>query len=506
MKILSAEQIRQLDAYTIEHEPIASIDLMERASRSFAQWFVRACPPQEERPVLVFCGTGNNGGDGLAIARLLAERFYQVEVFHCKISERGSADFQANLSRLVKKRTVPIHTLTAGQSLPAIPPRSILIDALFGSGLNRPVEGYWAELIEHLNRAQASRVAVDIPSGLFADRASSGTVFRADHTLTFELPKLAFLMAENAAAVGRLHVRSIGLHTGFIRQAETEHFLLEEANLRPLLKERGKFDHKGTFGHALLLCGSYGKVGAAILSGKACLRSGAGLLTIHAPRCAYEILQIGFPEAMVSVDPHQYVFTQAGNLQPYRAIGLGPGWGTNRLTAEGLHDLLERVDLPLVIDADALNLLAENPDWLKKLPAQSILCPHPGEFSRLFGPSANQFERLQLQKDKARELNCVLILKGAYSSIALPDGKVYFNSTGNPGMGTAGSGDVLTGLLTGLLAQGYSSCDAALLGVYLHGLSGDLACRDLDQEALLAGDLIRYFGKAFHALRKKEST
>jgi len=501
MKILNAAQVRELDAYTIEHEPIPSIDLMERAAEAFVQWFTHAFFDLD-RSVFIFCGPGNNGGDGLAIARLLQQRFYDLTVFECRVSDTASEDYQINRERLPARESVEVQQLTSGDTFPDLPENSIVIDGLFGSGLNRPVEGYWAELLSYLNAQPVLRIAIDIPSGLFADRPSAGVTYQAHHTFSFQLPKLSFFFPENDAAVGDWTLGDIGLDTGFIARTESPYFYLDDGYVRQLLRPRRRYDHKGTYGHALLMVGSYGKVGAAILAARACLRSGAGLLTIHAPSCAYAILQQSVPEAMVSVDRHQFYLSETPRLDPYQAVGIGPGIDQRQTTAQVMEELLLRRDTPLVIDADGLNLLAQNKGWLDQLPKNSILTPHPKEFERLFGPSANGFEQLALQREEAQRLGIVLLLKGAHTRIALPDGSVYFNATGNPGMATGGTGDVLTGMLTGLLAQGYTPAHAAQLGVYLHGLSGDLAAEATQQEAIIAGDLIEFLGHAYRQLRQ----
>lgn len=501
MKILSAPQIRELDAFTIKHEPLPSIELMERAASAFVQWFTRHFYDLDRR-IFVFCGPGNNGGDGLAIARLLQQRFYDLTVFECRISEHTSEDYQINRERLPSRESVALQQLQPGDVFPELPEGSIVVDGLFGSGLNRPVEGYWADLLAFLNAQPLTRLAVDIPSGLFADQPTEGITFRAHHTFSFQLPKLAFFFPENDVALGEWTLGNIGLDAGFIDRAETPYHYLDAEYVQRLLRPRRRYDHKGTFGHALLMAGSYGKIGAAILAARACLRSGVGLLTIHAPSCAYSILQQAVPEAMVSVDRHQFYLSEIPALSHYRAVGIGPGIDQRQTTVQVMEKLLLRQDQPLVIDADGLNLLAQNKGWLEELPKNSILTPHPKEFERLFGSTADSFERLALQREHAQKLGIVLLLKGAHTSIALPDGSVYFNATGNPGMATGGTGDVLTGILTGLLAQGYPPGQAAQLGVYLHGLCGDLAVEETQQEAIIASDLIDYLGKAYQSLRQ----
>ena len=500
MKIFNVHQIRALDQYTIEQEPIASIDLMERASLTFVKWFTKQFPDRK-RVVQVYCGPGNNGGDGLAIARLLSQDHYAVKAYTLGIGNSRSQDCQHNLDRLLKKRSCPVIRVEKGDNFYVIDAGTIVIDAIFGSGLSRPVEGFWADFIRHLNTQQATRVAVDIPSGMFADQPTAGRSIRADFSFSFEMPKLGFMFPENAERVGEWFSGSIGLHSGFIEKEKTSFHFTDRAAVKTLLKPRAKYSHKGTFGHAFLVAGSHGKVGAATLTARGILRSGAGLLTIHAPACAYSILQVSTPEAMVTVDEqNELISTISTGSSRYSAIGIGPGIGTNKLTAKALGGFLGSYNQPLVLDADALNIIAANKSWLKKIPKRSVLTPHPKEFSRLFGPSANDFARNELQRKKAQSLGLYIILKGANTAIACPDGSCHFNSTGNPGMATGGSGDVLTGIITGLLAQNYSPFEAARIGVYLHGLAGDLAAEQYGYEAMLAGNIIDQIGNAYKRL------
>lgn len=503
MKILTAEQIRALDACTIAQEPISPIDLMERAALTFVHWLTGRFN-DTDRLVCIFVGPGNNGGDGLAAARLLHQRSYNVYLYRCHIGSAVSDDFQANWERLPAQDTIPVTDLHSGDPMPDLPKGALLIDAIFGSGLNRPLSGYWAELIAAINAAPVIRVAIDVPSGLFTDGPSEGACVEADHTFSFELPKLAFFFAENQHRIGEWTTGSIGLDASFIGQSETPFFYLDRPMVQPLLHTRRRHDHKGTFGHALLLMGSYGKTGAAILAARACLRSGVGLVTTHVPHSAYWPLQTAVPEAMVSGDAGEYFLSTLPDLKPYNAIGAGCGWGQETVTAQMLRQLIESRRQPLVLDADALNLLAKDQELLYRLPENSILTPHPKEFERLFGTAANGFERNALQRRMATALNVIIVLKGAHTCIAAPDGACYFNSTGNPGMATGGSGDVLTGIITGLLAQSYPPLEAALLGVWLHGLAGDLAARDLGYEALLAGDIVDYLGAAFQYLHQQK--
>lgn len=498
-KILSAAQIRALDQQTVSLESITSYELMERASRAFSQQFQKDYPDTEQK-MLIVCGPGNNGGDGLAIARMLYEACYEVRVLVIKLGQ-NSPDQQENLKRLQEKRGVPIEWLSAGEHLPVLSDVEIIIDGLFGSGLNRPIEGYWAQLIAHLNESNAERVAIDLPSGLFADAISEGAIFKAHRTYTFQLPKLSFFAPEHAPFLGQWLVLDIQLHPEALAAKETPYFYFPSEAAASFLKTRGRFDHKGTYGHALIIAGSYGKIGAAILCARAALRAGCGLVSTHLPVCGYAIMQIAFPEAMVLTDCHREVFTSPPDLRPFAAVGLGPGLGTNALTQAALLSLLKSAQQPLVLDADALNMLGDHPDWQALIPRHSILTPHPKEFSRLFGSTTDSFRRWERLQQQAQRLQCYILLKGGNTVIATPEGKLYFLTVGNPGMGTAGAGDVLTGIICGLLAQGYTSHEATLLGACLHGLAGDLAAAEQQMESIIAEDIIQYLGKAFAQLR-----
>jgi NAD(P)H-hydrate epimerase len=500
MKIFSVEQIRQLDQYTIEHEPISSLDLMERAARALYNWFVAQFPDRNAK-ICIFCGPGNNGGDGLALARMLGHDFYDIQVYLLKIGQSQSPDFTANLDRLKNSRTGKILEIYEQGGFPNIPANAIIVDAIFGSGLSRPLQGFWADFIAYLNHQACTRVAIDIPSGMFADQPTTGMAVRADFTFSFEMPKLGFLFPENGQYVGTWVVGSIGLSRDFMqREASTWH-IVDGSRVKNIYRPRPKFAHKGTFGHALLIMGSYGKVGAALLAAKAALRSGAGLLSVHPPKCAYPILQSAVPEAMLSVDPHDAIVTEIGeDLSNYQSIGMGCGIGTDTLTARALEYVLDHATCPLVLDADALNIIARAGHLFHKIPKNSILTPHPKELERLFGKTNNSFEQHHLLKKKASELGSNIVLKGAHTAIACPDGHCYFNNNGNPGMATGGSGDVLAGILTGLLAQGYTSFEACILGVWLHGKAGDIAAKKLSQEALIAGDIVDNLGKAFQVV------
>lgn len=501
MKIFSATQIKAWDAYTITHAPIASIDLMERAAQACTDWLLQQY--KTEKHFQIFCGKGNNGGDGLAMARQLHQKGFETSIYILEFGKMGSPDFQQNLQSL-HDLSLPITFIQSPEHFPQIKKGDVVIDALYGSGLNQPLQHLSALLVHHINNSGANILSIDIPSGMFMDASSVGNVMvKAAHTLTFERYKLALLMAENAPHFGEVHVLPIGLHPQFAEEEPTPYELLTLKGIVNIFKKRAPFAHKGTYGHALLMGGSWGKTGAVVLSAKAALRSGVGLLTTYIPKGSYDILQSSVPEAMALTDSHEkMLINPPEELEKYAAIGAGPGLGTATETQQAVISLIQTSKKPLVLDADALNIISLNKIVKKYIPHYSILTPHPKEAERLFGPSANDFERAQLMQQKATELQCIFILKGHHTLLAMPDGASYFNTTGNAGMAKGGSGDVLTGIITSFLAQGYTPAEAAMLGVYIHGMAGDLAAQFLSQEAMLPSDLIGFLSHAFKALNK----
>lgn len=494
--------IREADAYTIQFEPVASVDLMERAATAlFRKLLPKLLPDQK---VFIFAGRGNNGGDGLVLARLLIQQAFNPDVFVLEIGT-PSPDFSHNLARL-RAMGKEVQLIQSESDFPeGLPTGTIVVDALFGSGLTRPLTGLAARLVEYINSLDAVVIAVDIPSGLMADvtvELNKGVIIQADYTYTFEWPKMAFFFPENEFFVGNWEIVQIGLHPDK-HQTLAENALLTAADIKPMLRNRSRFSHKGTFGHGLIIAGSADKSGAAVLAARASMRSGAGLLHAHLPGAAVLPFQSQLPEVMISRDVNENYVSQLPGLDLFTAIGIGPGIGQATETANTLKLLIQQSKVPMVLDADALNLLAANPTWLAFLPKQTILTPHPGEFVRLAGKAADSFERHRLLRNFAIRHGLIVVLKGAFTSIALPDGRIFFNPTGNPGMATGGSGDVLTGIILGLLAQSFQPVEAALAGVYLHGLAGDLALASQSQESLLAGDITENLGKAFDKLRQQ---
>ncbi|ARS36854.1 bifunctional ADP-dependent NAD(P)H-hydrate dehydratase/NAD(P)H-hydrate epimerase [Pontibacter actiniarum] len=496
MKLLTAAQTREADAYTINEEGISSIDLMERAAKAFTCWFENKFQPSEQ--VHVFCGPGNNGGDGLAAARLLHERKYSVHVYLVGDTSNPSEDFKTNLERL--PQGLEPTRVEQENSLPALNGKACVVDALFGTGLNRPVTGLYAALIRLLNESGATVSSIDMPSGLYPDSQTpeEGAIIKANYTISFELPKLAFLLPQHEEYVGEWHVVPIGLSQQFVADAKTNLYVTTQSDIQHLLKPRKKFSHKGLYGHALLLCGGYGKIGAAVLSARACLRGGIGLLTVQVPQAGYTILQTAVPEAMTLTDKNRKHLSELPKeIDKYDVIGIGPGLGTERVTKTAIGQLLATASHPMVIDADAINIIASSDKLKMQLPRNKVIfTPHPKEFERLVGKVKNDYDRLQHLREFCLEYQCYVTLKGSHTAIGTPEGKVYFNTTGNSGMATGGTGDVLTGVITALAGQQYSLEEACLLGVYLHGLAADLALHAVGEVAMTASDVIDFLPKA----------
>ena len=504
--ILLVEDIRNSEQFTMAQEPIASIDLMERAGASFVQYILQSGCLLQEHSVAVFCGPGNNGGDGLVIARLLAQYGFTTTVVLCTTEGRTTPDFQINLER-IKKLSIPsLRILDYHDELMQSfyeQPNLVVIDALFGIGLSKPLTGYFASIVQSINALHVPVIAVDVPSGLFPDQhtpANCTTIF-ASYTCTFQFMKLAYLLPENEKRVGESAVIDIGLQLP--PEVKPDKMLITHDDVKGLIVPISKYAHKGSNGHGLLIAGSAEMPGAALLASKAAMRSGVGKLTLHSPATVLDKLSLYLPEGLQSRDNSPNCFSEIDleKLPTVTAIAVGPGLGQRKETVSALNRLLDEVRHPFILDADVLNILGNNKTWLSYLPEYSILTPHFKEFDRLAGIAVHDFDRLERLKHFVQKYNVIVILKGANSVVAMPDGKLFFNTTGNQGMATAGSGDVLTGILLAFLSKGYPPEIAAILACYLHGLSGDLAVKKRESfESLIASDLIDFLGAAFNEL------
>lgn len=500
MKIFTAKKIRQCDEFTIANEPVASIQLMERAAQACIYWISEYC--KIHKSFVIFCGNGNNGGDGLAIARLLYLKGFDVDVFVKNVKGDFSQDAATNLKRLKDFSGIGIKEFKDFQQ-EKITEQTICIDALFGTGLSRKIEGEELKIIEKLNALQNKKISIDIPSGLFADKNldEDSAVFKADYTLSFQFWKRSFLYPETGKYTGKVVILDIGLHSQYINETPATHFTIDDEVIEKIFKSRNEYSHKGSFGKAGIIGGSYGKIGAAVLSVKAALKSGAGLVFAYSPKCGYEILQTSSPEAMFMEGGENYI--ENIEIDQDMVLGIGPGLGTHQETEVSLLNFLRVGSSPLVLDADALNIISKNPSSLQLIPENSIITPHPKEFERLFGKTKDSFERSDLAVQKAVELKIYIVLKDHHTQVVTPEGNIFYNITGNSGLAKGGSGDILTGILTSLLAQGYSSENAAVLGVWLHGKSADFAAEKHSKESMQPSDVIKELETTFLYINKK---
>ncbi len=486
--VLPIKTITEWEKYTIQHKPISSYHLMEKAATACFDWIQKRF--QHEFEFIILCGNGNNGGDGLVIARLLLNAGYKVQVW---IDEQKNKSQDNETNYFLLKKLLPTCIHNQFETL-VINKKSIFIDALFGTGLNKNIEGYYKEIIENANQFKNIKISIDIPSGIFGDGVkASEIIFKADYTLTFISWKLAFLFQETGADCGEIILLDIGMDPEFKFQNSLQYFLIEKKQIYSFYKKREKFSHKATYGHAALVVGSKGKMGAAVMSSKACLRSGIGLLTAIVPDDERNVLQIAIPEAMTD---NLSFFENNKLLSRINAIGIGCGLSTDSVAIEKVKETLS-LNIPLIIDADALNIIAKQISLIDLIPHNSLLTPHPAEFDRLFGTHENALSRFETQREKSKELGIYILLKGKYTSVCCPNGEVYFNINGNPGMAVGGSGDVLTGIITSLYAQYQDMKIATLMGAYIHGRAGDLASNNYSQESMLATDIIECLPEVF---------
>jgi hydroxyethylthiazole kinase-like uncharacterized protein yjeF len=503
MKIFTNAQIHELDEYTIEHEPITSIDLMERAARAIAKAISERWT--SDTHIVTFAGPGNNGGDALAVARLLAAKGYKVYAYLFNVRDNLSAGCEINKKRLTEEEcTVEFTEVSVNFDPPHLKSSDVVIDGLFGSGLNKPLAGGFSALVRYINHSHAKVVSIDVPSGLMTEDNTDNVkenIIRADLTLTLQAKKLCMLFADCQEFIGEVKVLDIRLSPDYIKKATAQYSLIEEQDIKAMLLHRNNFVHKGSMGTAMIIAGCRGMAGASVLAAKACLRAGAGKVIAHVPACNNTIMQISVPEVITQSGHDDDCFAEPIDTDRCNALGIGPGLGNDENTAIAMIAQLRRTRCPIVADADALNLLANHRAWLQQLPDDIILTPHPLELERLAGTmTVGDFDLLSHARQLASHINGYVILKGHHSALCMPNGHVVFNCTGNSGMATAGCGDVLTGIITGLLARGYDRHHACILGMYLHGLAGDIAVREIGKESLVAGDLITYLPKAFKHL------
>ncbi len=503
MKIFTVENIRLADLYTIQNEPVSSVQLMERASSLCAEWIFSNC--KHHTKFAIFCGNGNNGGDGFAIARMLYLKGFDIDVFINKEQLKFSDEALINYKRLKDISGISLRDFNEIVRY-NFDEKTVLIDALFGTGLSRKPEGIFKKVIEVLNSKNNPKISIDIPSGLFTDQINDkiSTIFKADYTLTFQFWKKTFLHPETGSFAGKVIVLDINLAQEFIENTPTDDFVIDDEVILNIFKVRQDFAHKGTYGKSIIVGGTYGKIGAVVLATKSTLKTGSGLTFVLAPNCGYEILQTSVPEAMF-IDGGEKNIRQI-KAQENTVFGIGPGLGTEKETGKALLEFLKNYQSPLILDADALNIISKDKSYLKLIPKKSIITPHPKEFERLFGTTENSFERLDLAKTKAKELNIYIVLKDHHTQVVTPEGTVFYNITGNSGLAKGGSGDILTGIITSLLAQKYTEEEAVILGVWLHGKAADFAAEKYSTEAMQPTDVIDEIGNVFLYLNKKATT
>ncbi len=504
MKIFTSPQIAEIDKCTLQSQAIDDYALVKRVAKQLSGW-LKSNILKEKRRVIIFAGPGNNGNDAIALAASLGSRNIDCRLYLIK-PQKSKRDTpyvrRALIEELYIFGSVIVNEIDEVEDIPVLSNESIVIDGIFGTGLNRSVEGIYCQIIESINNSDCIVVSIDVPSGLLSDVKNEdckAAVVRANYTLTLEFPKLCMFFKENYPFTGDWYVIEIGLDLDIIERLKTPYNMIDEASVRKILKKRGKYSHKGDYGHGLLIAGSTGMAGSAVLSAIGALRAGLGLITVHVPKRLYDIIQISVPEAICTTDSSENIFTSIveKELDKFSAVAVGPGLGKAPETVTALRELVSRCNKPMVIDADAINIISVNRDILRDLPHNSVLTPHPKEFTRIAGESADSREAVEKQVKFSADNGVTVVLKGANTTVSTPDGELWFNSTGNPGMATAGSGDVLGGVILGLMTQGYCARDAAIAGVFIHSLAGDIVASKYGEESLISGDIARHLGDAF---------
>lgn len=500
MKILDSAKLRELDMATCEAQSIDSVELMERAAQAVTDEIISRFYPGQR--IVVIAGPGNNGGDALATARMLFEQGYRkVEIFLFNVSGKLSHDCELERRRLITIEGIDFTEITREFNPPYLSKDDVVVDGMFGSGLNKPLQGGFTMVARMINESGAFVISLDTPSGLFGEWPEEKNINRRDvvHanlTLTFQTPRLSFFFEENETCTGEWKILDLDLDETTMRKLSADFTMVDCKNVRPLLRRRPSFSGKRDYGSALIMAGSLGMMGAAVMCSRATLRCGAGLATVHSARCGMQILQTAAPEVMFEPDQNERFISDMTVHHNHQVVMAGPGIGTSDVTIDALEGLLKNVKSPLVLDADALNCIARRPQLLQLLPPQTVITPHQGEFDRLFGEQQSSEERLKKAIEVAQHYNIIIVLKGHYTAIVRPTGRVYFNSSGNPGMATAGSGDVLTGVIGAFIAQGYRPDLAATIGVFVHGLAGDMAAEEIGEFGMIAGDISDRLGRA----------
>lgn len=498
MRIFNNETIRAIDKATIENENVTASDLVERASEAIANEIISRWRPN--KPISIFAGFGNNGADALAVARILIEQGYNPEIFLFNIGGNMlSNECRICRDKLLELGDINFTEIVKNFTLPALSSNHVVIDGLFGSGLNKPICGGFTTVIQYINESGATIVSIDVPSGMLGDwnaNPINRNIIHANLTLAIQFPRLAFFLKDNAQLVGEWKVLEIGLSKEAIKNSATNFFLVEKSDIRCAIKKRNAFASKADCGSALIVAGSYGMMGAAVLSANAAIRSGVGKITVQSPQCGYNVMQVSAHEAMFVADKHELILTDIAPRHTYDGIAIGPGIGTHEYTIQALEKFLKNTKQPIILDADALNCIALRPSLLNYIPSNSIITPHAGEFDRIFGEHKTDEARLRTALDRAKRYNIIIVLKGRHTAVVRHDGMIFFNSSGNASLATAGSGDVLTGLMAGFLAQGYVPEIASLIAIYVHGVAGEISSETHGIFGVKAGDIADNVGRA----------
>ncbi|MDE5972077.1 MAG: NAD(P)H-hydrate dehydratase [Muribaculaceae bacterium] len=503
MKIFTTEQLREIDRATIEADGITALQLIERMAEGVTAEVIGML--HANMRIAIFAGPGNNGADALAVARLLVAQGYRPAVF---LFNRGGDRLSAECAECKRKllemgADVDFTEVTGLFNLPPLSRHDLVVDGLFGSGLREGLTGGFREMVKYINDSGATIVSIDVPSGLFGDwnpKSVHRNMIHATVTLSAQFPRLSFMMADNAAIVGRWKTIDIGLNPSVIRRTSAPFHLVEHSDVSRILKPRQPFCSKADFGSLMLVAGSYGMMGAAVMAAKGALRAGVGKVTVYSPRCGFDVMQSAVPEAMFQAANSDIFISDIRPQHECTTVALGPGIGSRDETVSALENFLKRQEQPVVLDADALNCIARQQNLMHMVPVLSVLTPHAAEFDRMFGPQPCAEARLVKAIEVSRYHNVLIVLKGRYTTVIRPDGRLYFNSSGNAAMATPGSGDVLTGVIAALMAQGYKPEVAALAGVYIHGLAGDIAAEAEGQYGVTAGDIAANIGRAIKSL------
>ena len=506
MKIFTNAQRKAIVQYTIEHDGVTELDLVERAGDGIAREIMSRWQPQQR--TIVFAGWGNNGADALSATRILMRNGFNPEIYLFNIGGNRLSKECAKCKELLLSEfpQVKLKEVVSEFLPPELNSRCLVIDGLFGSGLNRPLPQSICVILRSINDSNADVVSIDIPSGLFSEwntNLVNNNTIHATLTIAIEFPHLSFFFDDNAELIGEWTTVSIGLSQEAIRNTTYQYYLITHADAQKILRPRWPEANKSEYGSALICAGSYGMMGAAVLATRGCLRAGAGKVTCYSPQCGNTILQTAVPSAMFATSNDKTYLTDISLRHTYQAIGIGPGIGTRDDTITALGNFLKQCNakqMPLVIDADALNCIAARPILLNYLPVMSVLTPHEGEFDRLFGEQSSSEARLRKAIEVSAFYNVVILLKGRYTAVVRPDGKVHINSSGSPALATGGSGDVLTGIITGLMSQSYSSEMATILGAYIHGVAGEICADEHGTFGTTAEDIAQNVGKAIKSI------